>query len=81
MLYALGVARLHMVGLPMGGGTAQRLAPERRARPATRSLVCTSPIHDSIEGLPSTSLELQETFAAEQPETDSADRTPSSTPP
>lgn len=73
VLDALGVQRAHVVGLSMGGGIAQHLAFEHRDRLATLTLMSTSPIDTSIEGLPGMSPELQATFAAEPPEPDWAD--------
>lgn len=74
VLDALGIGRGHVVGLSMGGGIAQRLALDHRDRLATLTLLSTSPIDPSIEGLPGMSPELQATFADERPEPDWADR-------
>jgi len=74
VLDALGVQRAHVVGLSMGGGIAQRLALEHRDRLTSLTLISTSPIDPSIEGLPGMSPELQATFAAEHSEPDWADR-------
>ena len=74
VLDALEIGRAHVVGLSMGGATAQRLALEHRDRVATLTLMSTSPIDSSIEGLPGPSPEIRATFSSPGPEPDWEDR-------
>jgi pimeloyl-ACP methyl ester carboxylesterase len=74
VLDAFGVGRAHIVGLSMGGGIAQELALWHGNRVASLTLMSTTPIDPSIEGLPGTAPELAEFFATEGPEPDWSDR-------
>lgn len=75
VLDALHIDRAHVVGLSMGGGIAQRLGLDYRERAATLTLISTSPIDPSIEGLPGPTPEIQATFSDEgiQPDWDDRD--------
>jgi pimeloyl-ACP methyl ester carboxylesterase len=74
VLDALGIGRAHVVGLSMGGGIAQELALEHRDRVATLTLISTSPIDPSIEGLPGMAPQLEAVFSGERPDPDWDDR-------
>lgn len=75
VLDALHIDRAHVVGLSMGGGTAQLLALDYRERVATLTLISTSPIDPGIGGLPGPTPEIQATFSDEgvQPDWDDRD--------
>lgn len=66
MLDGLNVDRAHVVGLSMGGGVAQRVALGYPNRVATLTLISTSPVDPSIDGLPGPTPELQATFFDER---------------
>lgn len=74
VLDEIGIDRAHVVGLSMGGGVAQRLALENRARVATLTLISTSPIDTGIHGLPGPTPEILATFSSDGPEPDWHDR-------
>ncbi|MDV6011981.1 alpha/beta hydrolase [Haloechinothrix sp. LS1_15] len=74
VLDALHIGRAHVVGLSMGGGTAQLLALDYRERIATLTLISTSPIDPGIEGLPGPTPEIRATFAEEGIQPDWNDR-------
>jgi len=70
VLDAFGVDEAHIVGLSMGGAIGQELALRHRERVASLTLMSTTPIDPSIDGLPGMAPELQELFGAEGPEPD-----------
>ena len=74
VLDGLGIDRAHVGGLSMGGGVAQRLAASHPDRVSTVTLMSTSPVDPTIEGLPGPTPEIQATFSADAPEPDWHDR-------
>lgn len=60
----LGLGQVHIMGLSMGGGIAQRMAHDYRSRTATLTLVSTSPIDPDISALPSPTDEILATFTS-----------------
>ena len=74
VLDALGVSRAHVVGLSMGGGTAQALALQHRDRLATLTLMSTSPIDPAIRDLPPPTEQVRAAFADDSPAPDWTDR-------
>jgi alpha-beta hydrolase superfamily lysophospholipase len=73
----LGIVRVHVVGISMGGGIAQQLALEHGDRVATLSLISTTPVGPRRAGttaLPGMSAELTARLAEPAPEPDWSDR-------
>ena len=70
----LDIASAHLVGLSMGGGIVQRIALEHPERTASLTLIATTPVGPTGEGLPGPTARLQEVFTAEQPDPDWDDR-------
>lgn len=70
----LDIARAHLVGLSMGGGIVQRIALDHADRTASLTLIATTPVGPTGEGLPGPTARLQESFAVEQPAPDWEDR-------
>jgi prevent-host-death family protein len=59
VLDGLGIVRAHVVGLSMGGGVAQYLAPDTATGLATLTLVSTTPVDPGVAGLPGPGPELR----------------------
>ena len=72
-LDAVGVARAHVVGLSMGGGVAQELGLEHPERVTALTLVATSPVDPSIDGLPGPTPALRAVLADGGPAPDWSD--------
>lgn len=67
VLDGIGIERTHVVGLSMGGGVAQRMAIEHRARVASLTLLSTSPIDPGVGALPGPTPEILATFSSAAP--------------
>jgi pimeloyl-ACP methyl ester carboxylesterase len=74
VLDALGVVAAHLVGISMGGGTAQLVALDYAERVASLTLISTSPVVRSAAELPPMSEDLRAHFAREAPQPDWSDR-------
>jgi pimeloyl-ACP methyl ester carboxylesterase len=74
VLDAFDVGQAHVVGLSMGAAIGQELALRHGERVASLTLMSTSPVDPSIEGLPGTTPELAALFAEEGSEPDWGDR-------
>jgi pimeloyl-ACP methyl ester carboxylesterase len=77
LLDALGLARVHLVGISMGGGIAQHVALDHADHVASLTLISTTPAGaggPSSSGLPPMSDDLRAAFAEPPPEPDWSDR-------
>ncbi|GLZ79344.1 hypothetical protein Afil01_41510 [Actinorhabdospora filicis] len=77
VLDALGIARVHLVGLSMGGGMAQRVAVDHPGRLLSLTLMSTSPGGPGgpeQPDLPAPTERIQKSFSEPAPEPDWSDR-------